>query len=197
MLPLLRTPPQTSSRSRTQRNCQDAKRTQRTDDSGVELTLATRSAEPFDRDTPSSTGFHGHGGHGEAVGSPGGFVPVNSNTSGLRPPNGAALFSLQDCKETRTMGGHIVTSASETFSISICSAGPSAANTSVLDERDRRGRPLRTPGVAEIYRMTLSMSAAGEPIAEVASVRSGGPAVDVKRKHISEDGRGTRGKDEG
>ncbi|KAK0198859.1 hypothetical protein F5146DRAFT_110624 [Armillaria mellea] len=89
------------------------------------------------------------------------------------------------------MGGHIVTSASETFSISICSAGPSAANTSVLDEQDHRGRSLRISGVAEIYRATLSMSAAGESIAEVASVRSGGPAVDVKRKRISEDDRGT------
>ncbi|PBL00577.1 hypothetical protein ARMGADRAFT_385512 [Armillaria gallica] len=95
---------------------------------------------------------------------------------------------VQDCGETHTLGRHTSTLAPDTSSTG---AGPSIANTSDSDERDYRGALLRITGVAAIYRATLGMSAAGEPIAEVPSVRSGGPAVDVKRKRVSEDDQGT------
>ncbi|PBK76795.1 hypothetical protein ARMSODRAFT_243794 [Armillaria solidipes] len=173
-------------RKRNLEDNQDAKKRPRRGDSSVELTSVTRSGEPFGLDTPSSTGFHanhGPGGYGDAVGS---FVPVGSDTSGSGPSNGAALSSLQYCEETRTLGRRIVRLASDTSSTGDCSVGPSTANIPDSGERDYQGRLLRITGVAAIYRATLGMSAAGEPIAEVPSVRSGDPAVDVKRKRVSE-----------
>ncbi|KAK0456049.1 hypothetical protein EV421DRAFT_1895311 [Armillaria borealis] len=167
-------------RKRNLEDNQDAKKRPRRGDSSVELTSATRSGEPFGLDTPSSTGFHanhGPGGYGDAVGS---FVPIGSDTSGSGPSNGAALSSLQYCEETRTLGRRIVRLASDNSSTGDCSVGPSTANIPDSGERDYQGRLLRITGVAAIYRATLGMSAAGEPIAEVPSVRSGDPAVDVK-----------------
>ncbi len=183
MLPVLRAP---LKRKRNSEDNQDAKKRQRTGDSSVVLTSATRNAEPFGLDAPCSTGFHDHGprGHGNAVESPGAFMPVSSNTSG------ATVLPCSACRTARKLVHRDVIPLRwhQTLPLPVTTLLDRRLPTlKTQDERDYRGTLLRIAGVAAIYRATLGMSADGEPIAEVPGVRSGGPAVDVKRKRVSED----------
>ncbi|KAK0465586.1 uncharacterized protein EV420DRAFT_968277 [Desarmillaria tabescens] len=131
---------------------QSANKRRRKGESSVELTSGTSV---------------GSGGHREAVGSVGAFLSISSDASGVGPSDSAAELGLQDSEENRVLEVERHVGISST---SDCSAGPSTANISDSDGGDYRGNLRKITGVAAIYRATLGVPTAGEPIAEVPSI---------------------------